>query len=170
MIVPIRARASILLAAGLLTQAALVPQVALRGRVVDVMLLIAVCAGLVGGQDKGAVVGFVAGAGTDLMVQTPFGMWALVGAVSGYSVGAVYGRYIEGGKFIRTVTIGMALATGTMLYVVLGRLIGQSFLGDIDIVPVVLTVAIGGMVLSPVAIRATAWGLGYDRLPWDRHQ
>jgi len=159
-----------LLAAGLVTQAALVPQVALRGRVIDVMLLIAICAGLVGGQDKGAVVGFIAGVGTDLMVQTPFGMWALVGAVSGYSVGAVYGRYIDGGRFMRTATIGMALATGTMFYVVLGRLIGQSFLSDVDIVPVLLTVAIGGMLLSPLALRVTAWGLGYDRLPWDRHQ
>jgi len=169
-IVPLRARVAILLGVGLLTQAALAPQVAVRGRVVDVMLLIAICAGLVGGQDKGAVVGFVAGVGTDLMVQTPFGMWALVGAVSGYGVGAVYGRYIDGGRFMRTVTIGMALATGTAMYAVLGRLIGQSFLGDVDIVPVLLTVAIGGMVLSPIALRVTAWGLGYDRLPWDRHQ
>ena len=32
---------------------------------------------------------------------------------------------------------------------------------------VVTTVTIGGMVLSPVALRAMAWGLGLDRMPWD---
>lgn len=170
MIVPRRARAAIVLVAALITQAALVPQVAIRGRVIDVLLLVTICAGIVGGPDRGAAVGFVAGVGTDLIVQTPFGMWALVGAVSGYVVGSMYSRYILGGTLMRVLTIGIALASATMFYVVLGRLIGQSFLGDISVVPVLLTVAIGGMILSPVALRVTAWGLGFDRMPWDHGQ
>lgn len=159
-----------LLAGALVVQTAVLPQVTYRGRVLDVMLLLAVCAGLVGGPDRGAVIGFLAGAGTDLVVQTPFGMWALVGSVIGWCVGSVYGSYIVGGRVMRQLTVGIALATGTAGYVVLGRLIGQSFLGDVSLLPIVLTVAVGGMILSPLAMRAVAWGFSLTRMPWDDSQ
>jgi rod shape-determining protein MreD len=166
-VIPRTFRLPILLAGALLVQTAIVPQVAYRGRVVDIMLLVAVSAGLVGGPDRGAVVGFLAGAGTDLVVQTPFGMWALVGAVTGWTVGSVYGSYIVGGRVMRLVTIGTALASGTAGYVVLGRLIGQSFLADVSLLPVVLTVSIGGMLLSPLAMRSVAWTFAMTQMPWD---
>lgn len=167
--IPRTFRVPMLLVGALMAQAAIVPHFAIAGRVVDVMLLLAVCAGLVGGPDRGAVIGFLAGAGTDLVVQTPFGMWALVGAVIGWGVGSIYGSYIIGGRAMRYLTIAMALATGTAMYVVLGRLIGQTFLGDVSLFPVIITVALGGLALSPLALRATAWAFGETRLPWD-HQ
>lgn len=166
--IPHALRLPLLLVGALVAQTAVVPQFAVRGRVVDVMLLVAICSGLVAGPDRGAIVGFVAGMGTDLIVQTPFGMWALVGAVTGWGVGTVYGSYVVGGRMMRYVTIAMALATGTAMYVVFGRLIGQSFLGDVDLVPVLATVVVGGLALAPAALRATAWGLGVTRLPWDQ--
>ena len=167
MLIPVVFRLPLLLAACLVVQTAIVPQFAFRGRVIDLMLLLAVCAGLVGGSDRGAAIGFLAGMGTDLVVQTPFGMWALVGAVMGYSVGEVYSGFIRGGRFFRQITVGFALASGTALYVVFGRLIGQSFLGDVSLLPIVLTVAIGGMIVSPLMMRATAWSFGYQAMPWD---
>jgi len=132
------------------------------------MMLLAVVGGLLGGADRGVVIGFGAGLGTDLLVQTPFGLWALVGAVVGYSVGVVFGSFSDGGRLLRLMTIGTALVVGTATFVLLGRLIGQDFLADISLVPVLLTVGLGGMVLSPIALRSMAWGLGMDRLPWQQ--
>ena len=55
---------------------------------------------------------------------------------------------------------------GTATFVLVGRLIGQEFLADIALIPVLVVVCVGGMILSPVAFRAMAWALGMDRLPW----
>jgi len=169
-LIPTRVRLFLVLAGGLVLQAAAVPVLAVDGRVVDIMMLLAVVGGLLGGADRGVVIGFGAGLGTDLLVQTPFGLWALVGAVVGYSVGVVFGSFSDGGRLLRLMTIGTAQVVGTATFVLLGRLIGQDFLADISLVPVLLTVGLGGMVLSPIALRSMAWGLGMDRLPWQQNR
>jgi rod shape-determining protein MreD len=169
-VIPRSLRLAVLLVGALVVQTAVLPQVTYRGRVLDIMLLVAVCAGLVGGPDRGAVIGFLAGAGTDLIVQTPFGMWTLVGAVVGWCVGSVYAGYIVGGRLMRQLVVGIALASGTAGYVVLGRLIGQSFLGDVSLLPIVSTVVIGGMILSPFVMRAVAWSMNLTQMPWDDGQ
>ncbi|NOX32068.1 MAG: hypothetical protein GXP35_18800 [Actinobacteria bacterium] len=161
-------RLILVLAGGLVLQASVVPVFAIDGRVVDIMMLLAVAGGLLGGADRGVAIGFGAGLGTDLLVQTPFGLWALVGAIVGYSVGVVFGGFSDGGRLLRLMTIGTALVVGTATFVMLGRLLGQDFLADISLVPVLLTVSLGGMVLSPIALRSMAWGLGMDRLPWEQ--
>ena len=54
----------------------------------DFMLLLAVCAGFVGGPDEGAVVGFAAGLLSDLFLQnTPFGLSALAACLAGFAAG-----------------------------------------------------------------------------------
>lgn len=164
--IPSRVRLAIVLIGGLVVQAAIVPVFAINGRVVDVMLLLAIAGGLLGGPDQGVVIGFLAGIGTDLLVQTPFGLWALIGCVLGYVVGVVFSGFVDGGRLLRTMTIGSALAIGTATFVLVGRLIGQEFLADISLLPVLLVVSIGGMLLSPVALRVMAWALEMDRLPW----
>ncbi|MCB0991970.1 MAG: rod shape-determining protein MreD [Acidimicrobiales bacterium] len=162
-----RLRLALVLFGGLVLQTAVVPHFAVAGRIVDVMLLLAVCAGMLAGPERGATVGFFAGVGTDLIVQTPFGMWALAATLTGYGVGVVYGGFVAGGRLVRWVTIAGSLAIGTITFVLIGRLIGQEFLGDVALVPVVATVSLGGTLLSPWAMRAMAWGLNMDRLPWD---
>ncbi|MCP4958492.1 MAG: hypothetical protein GY925_04385 [Actinomycetia bacterium] len=158
---------TLVLVVGLVVQTSIVPHIGYHGRILDVMLLLAVAAGMVGGPENGATVGFFAGVGTDLVVQTPFGMWALAGTLTGYGVGMVYGSFIGSGRLFRWITVAMALAVGTVTFVVVGRLIGQEFLADVDLVPVVATVSLGGTILSPLAMKAVAWGYGMDRLPWD---
>ena len=53
----------------------------------DLMLLCAVCAGLVGGPDAGALIGFGSGLVSDLFLQsTPFGLSALAACLAGFVV------------------------------------------------------------------------------------
>ncbi len=163
----VRSRTAVVLVGALVVQVAIVPHLAVGGHVVDVMLLMAVVSGLIAGPDRGLVVGFLAGLGTDLIVGTPFGLWTLVGCLMGFSVGTVYGRFVEGGRIIRMFTVMLAMATGTALFVVVGRLLGQEFLGEVDLIPILLTVSVGGVILAPLAIRALAWSLGLERLPWE---
>ena len=164
--IPNKVRLAIVLFGGLIVQAAVAPVFAVGGRVVDVMLLLAITGGALAGPDEGVVIGFFAGLGTDLLVQTPFGMWALIGCLIAYVSGVAFTGFFDGGRILRVMTVGTALAIGTATFVLVGRLIGQEFLADIALIPVLVVVCVGGMILSPVAFRAMAWALGMDRLPW----
>jgi rod shape-determining protein MreD len=53
----------------------------------DIMVLLPIMAGLVGGPSSGASMGFGAGLAADLFLPTPFGLSALVGCLIGYTVG-----------------------------------------------------------------------------------
>ena len=55
----------------------------------DLMLLMPIAAGVVGGPEIGAATGFAAGIATDLLLPTPFGLSALVYSLVGFSVGYV---------------------------------------------------------------------------------
>ncbi len=164
--IPNRIRLAIVLFGGLVAQAAIAPVFAVGGRVVDVMLLLAIVGGALAGPDEGVVIGFLAGMGTDLLVQTPFGMWALIGCLIAYLSGVAFSGFFDGGRMLRVMSVGTALAIGTSTFVLVGRLIGQEFLADVSLIPVLLVVCLGGMALSPLAFRAMAWALGMDRLPW----
>ena len=53
----------------------------------DVMILLPVVAGIIGGPGRGASMGFGAGLVADLFLPTAFGLSALVGCLIGFGVG-----------------------------------------------------------------------------------
>jgi rod shape-determining protein MreD len=116
----------------IVTLAAAVIQVGvLNGIVVDgahpdLFLLLAISAGLAGGPQRGAVMGFALGLVADLFVQTPYGLSSLCYVLVAFGVGLAAG--IPSGR----APLGFQLATalvggigGTLLYAGLGTLIGQ---------------------------------------------
>ena len=68
---------ALLLLAALVIHTSVLSGIRLQGVRPDLMLLIAVCAGLVAGPERGAIVGFAAGLASDLFLQTPLGLSAL---------------------------------------------------------------------------------------------
>ena len=71
----------------LLVQETLVLDLRLGGVHPDIMLLLPIMAGIVGGPARGASMGFGAGLAADLFLPTPFGLSALVGCLIGFGVG-----------------------------------------------------------------------------------
>ena len=67
---------------------AVFPQLRLFGVAADVMLLLTISTGIVGGPERGATMGFVAGLLADCFLQTPFGLTALTYCMVGWFVGA----------------------------------------------------------------------------------
>ena len=53
----------------------------------DIMVLIPIVAGIIGGPSRGATIGFATGLVADLFLPTPFGLSALVGCLLGFGVG-----------------------------------------------------------------------------------
>jgi rod shape-determining protein MreD len=89
----------------------------------ELTLLLAVSAGLAGGPDRGAVVGFSLGLLYDLFLQTPLGMTALVHAVVAYAAGSVQLQMATHRRSGRMLFVGVGTALGVLGWVVAGSLL-----------------------------------------------
>ena len=72
-----------------IVQVAVFPHLRLFGVVPDLGLLVALAVGYQEGPEAGAIVGFVAGFGYDLFLETPLGLEALSYAIVGYGIGVL---------------------------------------------------------------------------------
>jgi rod shape-determining protein MreD len=156
-----RLRLGALLLLGVLLQTTVVPDLRIRGVCPDLMLLIAVCVGLVGGAEQGAVVGFGAGLLADLFLQTtPFGLSALAYCLIGFAVGALRGGMLREGWLIAPLVAFAASAAGVGVFVGAGVTVGQSQLTQGGAVVIAETAAIVGAMnalLAVPAARLVAW-------------
>lgn len=120
----------------------------------DLMLLAAVSAGLVGGEERGAIVGFAAGLLTDLFVQAPFGLSALSFTLVGFGTGMFRTTTLRAPWWLVAVSATVASAAGVVLYALLGAVLDQSQMVSDRIGPVIGVVSglngLGSLVVVPV--------------------
>jgi rod shape-determining protein MreD len=162
---PVPLKLVMVLVTAALLQAGIVSWLNVGGYVPDLLLVVAVAAGVVGGVDRGALIGFGAGLCTDLMVTTPFGLWALVGCLTGAAAGYVSGTSLVRSPTNRAMTFAVAVGAGLLAFAVLARLVGQASLGTIDLPLAVVTGAVAAGILSRIASRVLTWALGPDVVP-----
>lgn len=154
------ARFAVLLTALLVVQVSVMPYLTVFGHVADLLLVIAVTGGLVAGEETGTGLGCAAGLCTDLIVQTPFGMWMLVGTIVGFAAGTMSGRVIDGGRLLRSAVTGFGAVTGIGLFVAIASLFGLSYVTERPIVSIIAVIGFTSALLAPLAELAIRWGLG----------
>lgn len=125
----------------------------------DVLLLIAVAAGIVGGPERGAVIGFVAGIVADLFLHTPLGLSAMAFSLVGFAVGTVQSSVIRSAWWIPPATALMASAAGILLYAILGALIGRPEFLEPRVLVVAAGVGAANALLTPAVVPVMAWAL-----------
>ncbi|MGH9154661.1 MAG: rod shape-determining protein MreD [Acidimicrobiales bacterium] len=155
-------RMALLLGTSLVLQHSLLVYLRVAGVSPDLLLLLAVAGGIVGGRERGAVVGFAAGLAADLLSQTPFGLSSLAFGLVGYGVGTLQAALIRLAWWIPLATGMAASAAGVLLYGLLGALMGQSYLLAPELVALAAVVGALNAVLVPVVVRAMAWALPAD--------
>jgi rod shape-determining protein MreD len=122
----------------------------------DLLLLLAIAAGMVGGPMRGATVGFIAGLAMDLVLLTPFGLSSLTYLAVGYAVGTIHDGVLRSAPWIPVVAAFVASAVGVVFFVVLGQLVGQHFrLPELPQI-VVVTAVINAVLVFP-AVFVTRW-------------
>ena len=126
----------------------------------DVMLLLAVCAGLAGGPGRGAVVGFVAGLLVDLLMPGTLGVAAMAYAVVGFVVGTVQEAMLNTSRAFSIVVTAIASALGILLFALLGELLGQRSLTDPQLLPIVGIVAAFNALLCVPTLAVSRWAEG----------
>lgn len=122
----------------------------------DVFLLLAVVAGLTGGPERGAVMGFVSGLAFDLLLTTPLGLTALAYCVVGWVAGRYQASVVRSSRRRLMVTTTLASAMGYGLYIAIGWVLGQHMLRD-GLSTYIVVVAIANGLLAPLAARALRW-------------
>lgn len=129
----------------------------------DLLLLVALTAGVVGGSERGAVVGFVAGLVFDLFVQTPLGLSALAYSLVAYAAGSLQSGVIRSAWWIPPLSAAAGSAAGVVLYALMGATIGQAqYLGP----RLGLTAAVVGTVNAALALpaeKAMTWAMAGSR-------
>ena len=97
----------------------------------DLMVLITICAGLAGGTESGAWMGFWAGLIADLfLVTTPLGLSALTYCLIGAGVGAVRSWVLPESRLLLPAAALLGTAAAVLLWVMLGDMLGQAQLLD----------------------------------------
>ena len=159
-----RFRVPLLLFTAVVLHLAVFSNLRIAGAAPDLMLLVAVAAGLVGGPVKGAVLGFASGLVVDLFLRTPMGMSALVFTFVGYGVGAVSTGVLSPSWHLPVVTTAVASAAGVVLYALVGAMLGEPMVTR-RLGVIVAVVAVTNALLALPVIRLVRWALDSDDAP-----
>jgi rod shape-determining protein MreD len=139
-------------------QVGLFAELPVAGARADVMIVLGIAAGFVGGPDRGAIVGFAAGLAIDLVLPTPLGLSAAVYTVVGYLAGRVSGTMPRSSWWLPAMTCSVGSAVGVVLY----ALVGVATLSGPPLTAIVAVTAVVNAVLGPAAVRAMRWSLSSD--------
>jgi rod shape-determining protein MreD len=124
----------------------------LRG---DIVLLIAIAAGLESDGEHGAIVGFVAGLTFDLLLDTPVGLSALSYCLVGFVVGTFQGAVLRATWWIPVLATVLASALGVLIFALLDQVLGQATVEVTRLPAIVAVVA----VLNGILSRPARWAM-----------
>ncbi len=153
------AKLSLLLAVVLTLQHSLMADLRIGLVQPDLLLLVAVLSGLVGGSERGAVMGFLAGLLSDLFVPTPLGLSALTFSLIGFAAGGLQAGIIRSAWWIAPLTGFAGSVAGILLYAVLGAMMGRPHFVRLDVFVVAVGVGAMNAVLALPASWALTWGM-----------
>lgn len=125
----------------------------------DLMVLVVVLAGLLGGAQRGAVVGFGVGVLVDLFLASPFGLSALTYTVVGFLAGAARAGVLEAPWWLVPLGAAGGSAIGVVIFALLEAIVGRPGVLGYQLAWVVAVVAAANLVLALPAARAMAWAI-----------
>ena len=150
-------RVALVVISAAILQRGLAAQVRPFGVAPDLLLLVAVAAGIAAGPDRGAITGFFSGLALDLLLQGPLGLAALSFCLVGYFTGRYEGLVTRASRWVVMLTAFVASALGEALYVALGQLVGQANMLSSRLWLIILVTATVNGLLAPLAVRVLRW-------------
>ncbi len=131
----------------------------------DAMILLPIAAGMIGGSERGAVIGFFTGMVADLFLQTPMGLSGLTFSVVGFAVGTMHTGVLRAAWWIGPLIAVAAGAVSVLLFAVIGAVVGVAHLIRPDLAVIALGVALINAPLSIAVTRLMAWAWPPDTGP-----
>lgn len=122
-----RLRIALLLIVTALVQTALGSDMRVSAVAPDLMIVVVISAGLTGGSEAGAWVGFWGGLLTDMfLTSTPVGLSALTYCLAGAAVGALRASVLQERRLLVPVAALLGTAGAVLLFVAAGDVLGQT--------------------------------------------
>jgi rod shape-determining protein MreD len=126
----------------------------------DIMLLLPIAAGINGGRDRGAIVGFLSGMTLDLVVHgTPTGFFALGYTLVGYIVGMAQAGVLRAAWWIPVLTTLGGSMLGVVTLAVVGKFLGLEGLFNRHLLTICAVVAIINAALVLPMMRVVRWSM-----------
>jgi len=125
----------------------------------DVMVLLPIVAGIIGGPSRGATIGFGTGLVADLFLPTPYGLSALIGCLVGFAVGMATVALDRTAWWLAPVAALGGSALYEVTYGALGSVLGQPQMLHVALVRIVVVVSVTNAVLALPAVRLMSWGM-----------
>jgi len=145
-------------------QASIMINLRIDGAHPEIVWLLPIAAGLLGGAEMGAAVGFFSGLALDCLLPTPFGLTAFVGVLLGAGIGLLAertGLADDGGVWWMLPALGAGLsALSVVAYDAFGIVLGEDQFSSIDLVVIVGVVAVVGAILMIPVWLAMSWAVG----------
>jgi rod shape-determining protein MreD len=154
-----RAKVPLVLLLFLVLELTVLDRLRIFGAGPDIMLLLAITAGIVGGPRAGVLFGFASGIILDLFLETPMGLSALVFCLIGYAVGNIQGGVLRAAWWIPVVTTLIASVVGVLVYALVATVVGQPHLVTPHLFVVAAVVGIFNALLAPFALRLVRWSI-----------
>jgi len=144
-------------------QTTVATQARVAGAVVPLMLLMSAAAGVAGGVERGALVGFALGALHDLMLVSPMGLGALAAAAAGALAGSLRARPMIPPWWLAALAVGLASAVGEVAFPLGQALIAQEPWIGHRLWQVALVAGLVNTVMAPAAVPLARWCLRIPR-------
>jgi rod shape-determining protein MreD len=125
----------------------------------DIMVLLPIVAGIIGGPSRGAGIGFSTGLVSDLFLPTPFGLSALVGCLVGFGVGLATIALDRSAWWLAPLAALGGSALYEVTYGALGSVLGQPQMLHVALARIVIVVSVTNAVLAIPAMRLVKWGM-----------
>ncbi len=155
----LRFRVPLVLLTAVLVHTTIFAQLRIFGVMPDLMLLLAVAAGLEAGPAYGGIGGFLTGMLADLFLPTPLGLSALVYSVTGYFVGVTKAGLLEAAWWFPIATAFAASSAGIGLFAAVGAMLGEPGLLGLHLLTVMIVVGVISAVLAVPVLRVVRWSL-----------
>ena len=133
--------------------------VRLAGVAPELLALLALLAGFLAGPERGPTVAFCIGALWDIYLPTPLGLSAIVFAVVAYAVGSVEATLFHDSRTQLVAMAGIGTAAAVIGYALLGEVVGQRGLIDLEMLRVAALAALMNALLAPLAVPVMRWAL-----------
>ena len=143
----------------LMVQSTIMLSLRVGGAHPDLLWLLPITAALLDGPETGAIVGFWAGLAFDLVLPTPFGLSALVGCLLGYATGSLTAAVDPRATWLKPVAALTGSVAADMLFAVLGAVLGQQQMVQVDFLALFAVVAVSSVVLVLPVNRLMRWAL-----------
>jgi rod shape-determining protein MreD len=138
-------------------------EVKFSGVAVQLMLGLAVSAGVIGGSENGSLAGFIFGLLFDLVLARPLGLLALIYGLAGWVSGAVYSRTVSNPWWLNMIAVGFVSALATVTQPILANWVGVEGWISMQLIEIVIVVTIANMLLSFATLPLMRWALAIKR-------